>query len=229
MGLEIYYDLHAPAHWTAAQVRTALEAARERALEQGFAEVDEFTENAPTTLSLKDPPDEGPFLHTTSSIGWQFRTWPGEGCETAFFGLSWFPAAFVAHDGRTVESGWGEGWHYHTGCKTQYADCVSREHFLRCHCGVVAVLDACREAGLETNVRDVSEYWQHRDLAKLHGEIDSWNRTVAAFAGAFKDAMEGAPGDVVAPIFAKSDFEHLEAEGQAESPAARGAHNPDSA
>jgi hypothetical protein len=215
MGLEIYYDIHAPADWQAERVRLTLENLRRVALEQGFAEVDEIVEGEHHTIGLKDPPDTGPSPHATSTDGWHFVVWPGPGCETAWFGLHRYSANVTTEEGAIVPTGWGEGWHYHTWCKTQYADRVTREHFLHCHRGVIAMLDACREAGLETHARDGSGYWEHRDLAELNAQIDAWNGIVAAVAGAVKDAAEDcAEGEVQSPIFANADFERLELEGQ---------------
>jgi hypothetical protein len=215
MGLEIFYDIHAPAGWPADRVRKTLEALREFALEQGFAEVDELVEGEPHTLGLKDPPEDGPSPRAASSEGWHFIVWPGPGCETAWFGLYRYPATVRAEDGTVIPTGWGEGWHYHTWCKTQYADRVSREHFLRCHRGIIAMLDACGDAGLETHARDVSGFWEHRDLAQLNSQIDEWNGIIAAFAGAIKDAAgDSCDGRFRSPIFANADFERLELEGR---------------
>lgn len=215
MGLEIYYDIHAPADWPGNRVRTTLEHLQKVALQQGFAEVDGLVEGERHTIGLKDPPEDGPSPRADSTEGWHFVVWPGPGCETAWFGLHRYAASVATDEGALVLTGWGEGWHYHTWCKTQYADRVSREHFLHCHCGMIAMLDACRETGLETNVRDGSGYWDHRDLVELNTQIDHWNGLVAAIAGAVKDATEDcAGGEVQSPIFANSDFEKLELEGR---------------
>ena len=216
MGLEIFYDLHAPITFACDRVRSAVECVRDIASELSFAEVGSVVAhdpNYPKTLGIKDGPEEYLHLRVTAVDGWYFRTWPGEGCETAFFGLCLFPGTIV-HEGKEVPTGWGEGWHYHSWCKTQYADRVSREHFLRCHRGVVAVLDAFRVMGVAVNARDASGYWQQRDLAALERSVNEWNGIVAAVAGAVKDALDDSAGSVVSPMFAKSDFERLEAEGR---------------
>jgi len=215
MGLEIFYDLHAPANWPNGRVQDIVERVRDFALTLGFAEVDSVLPNnpdAPKTLVIKDPSDAVLPPSVDSTEGWSFRTWPGEGCETALFGLCRFPGNVAVNEVETP-TGWGEGWHYHTWCKTQYADRVSREHFLKCHQGVIAILDAFRAEGVEVNVRDGSGYWEHRDDTKLVKQLDDWNRTVAAVAGAIKDAADGSHGTVVSPIFSAPDFERMEAQG----------------
>ena len=215
MGLEIYYDLHAPTHWLPKRVREIVEEIHDFALTLGFAEVDAVRRNdqeAPKTMVLKEPHDAASPPTVESTEGWSFRTWPGRGCETALFGLCRFPGA-IAVNGVEIPTGWGEGWHYHTGCKTQYADRVSREHFLMCHHGVIAILDAFRARDIEVNVRDGSGYWEHRDDTELAKQLDEWNRIVAAVAGAIKDAADELDG-VVSPIFSAPDFERMEAEGR---------------
>ena len=94
MGLEIFYDLHAPAHWSTGRVEDIVEQVHDFALMLGFAEVDSVLPNnpdAPETLLIKDTSDAALPPSVNSTEGWFFRTWPGEGCETAFVGLCRFP------------------------------------------------------------------------------------------------------------------------------------------
>ena len=219
MGLEIFYDLHAPATWSAARVRQTVEAARRRALTLGFAEVDEVERNdatKPETMCVRRLPEDfsRPYLTAEAEDGWFFRTWPGERCETAFFGLCRFPAR-VEVDGGSVAFGWGPGWHFHTWCKTQYADLVSREHFLKCHLGVIAVLDFFRDRGCRVHVRDGGDYWKSRRVDRLASRLQRMHAVVAAVTGGLKDAGEGVAGQFVAPITGHPQFEHLEAQGHA--------------
>src|SRR5688500_4177268 len=109
MGLEIFYDLHAPASWDRSRVRRTVAAAREHALTLGFQEVDKVKVNDrsnPRTMGVRRLPKDSPYLAAKAEDGWFFRTWPGEGCETALFGLCRFPARVLA-DGRNVAFGWG--------------------------------------------------------------------------------------------------------------------------
>jgi hypothetical protein len=152
------------------------------------------------------------YLAVDAESGWFFRTWPGERCETAFFGLCRFPGCIVK-DGLSIGTGYGKGWHYHTWCKTQYADVVSRAHFLKCHLGVIQILDCLKRSGLVVNVRDGGDYWRSRKLERLIKRLEEMHCAVAALAGAVKDAAESLPGSIVAPITAHKSFERLEAKG----------------
>jgi hypothetical protein len=130
------------------------------------------------------------------------------------FGLCRFPAR-VTCNGRSVALGWGTGWLYHSFCKTQYADLISRDHFLKCHSGVIAVLDFLRECGCRVWVRDGGGYWKSRNQELLFRRLDEMQAMVAAITGAFKDATEGIEGQTIAPISERDDFERLEAIGRA--------------
>lgn len=82
MGLEIYYDLHAPATWEAERVRHTVEAARRFALTLAFAEVDEVKSNDPELLEriiVRRVPDDFPHPCPTAlaETGWYFRTFVG--------------------------------------------------------------------------------------------------------------------------------------------------------
>lgn len=215
MGLEIFYDLHAPASWNASKVRRVVEAARKHALTLGFAEVNEVIRNDPKhprTMGVKRPPKDADFVRAEAIDGWFFRSWPGERCETAIFGLCKFPPRVSVGD-RSVAFGWGDGWHFHTWCKTQYAEMVSRAHFLKCHLGVIWVLDFFRSEGCRVAVRDGGDYWKSRRIERLIKRLEEMHARVAAVAGAFKDASEGSGGQVVSPIVEHPRFEKLEAEG----------------
>jgi len=145
--------------------------------------------------------------------GIAFSTSPGEGCEDANFGLCWYPAA-VEQDGQTIETGL-DGWHWQSFCKTQYASNPSDggiEHFLRCHLTIVRLLHRAQEMGILAKVEDEGGFWEHRDVAKLVETIGKWNRSLAGFAGQFKDQYGG---NFVAPITDYPNFEHLEADGHA--------------
>lgn len=218
MGLEIYYDLHAPVRWRVERVRDAVEAARRFALTLDFAEVDGIKANdpeQPQRITVRRVPDDfpRPYLSAQAEAGWYFRTWPGERCETAFFGLCHFPAR-VECEGRSVPLGWGAGWHYHSSCKTQYADLISRDHFLKCHLGLIAILDFFRDCGVRVRVRDGGGYWKSRSEGLLTQRLEDMHAMVAAVTGAFKDAAEGVAGQTISPISQRKDFEHLEAKGR---------------
>jgi len=148
-----------------------------------------------------------------------FSTKPGQGCEPANFGLCQYP-------GEVSDPGFGrhktklKGWSWHSFCKTHYASdprCGGLPNFLRCHLGVVALLDEAKKLGFLGSVNDEGDFWQTRSLERLTKEIGEQSATLAGFLGALKDAMGQAPGGagtVEAPIAAYPNFEHLEAEGQ---------------
>lgn len=79
-----------------------------------------------------------------------FSVLPGEGCESAEFGLRKCGASY--------------GWQ--AFCKTAYS---SGDHldFLRCHLTVIAMLDHAHELGILHWVDDESGYWERRDWVEL--------------------------------------------------------------
>jgi len=147
-----------------------------------------------------------------------FEAWPGEGCEVSNFGLCLFPKTIQVqskYTGRNhrLKVPNSDKWSWRSFCKTQYANQVSLEHFLTCHGVVVRALDIAKDLGFDVEVSDEGNYWENRDLEALAKEIGEWDQYLAAFAGKLKDSL-GEGETIVAPITERSDFEHLEAEGQ---------------
>ncbi len=138
-----------------------------------------------------------------------FRTWPGEGCEEANFGLCRYPKS-IAHNGQMIATRLGTGWHWHSFCKTQYANEKGVMNFLRCHTLVVAMLDHAKELEILEEVHDEGDYWEKRDLKALAEEVGRWDAFVAALAGVLKDVVGSADMQLQAPILERPDFEHLE-------------------
>lgn len=127
-----------------------------------------------------------------------FTTWPGEGCESANFGLCKYPKT--------------KGWSWGSFCKTQYAS--DNEHggvknFLKCHLLVVKMLDFAKQINILKSVSDESDFWDKRDLKALAQEVGEWNCMIAGFVGKLKDMFGD---DIEAPILKFSNFEHLEAD-----------------
>ena len=90
-------------------------------------------------------------------------------------------------------------------------------NFLRCHLGVIALLDEAKKLGFLGKVSDEGGFWETRSLDRLTKEIGEQSAMLASAFGALKDAMAQAPGGariLEAPIAAYPNFEHLEAEGQ---------------
>ncbi|MGE5608784.1 MAG: hypothetical protein ACM359_06000 [Bacillota bacterium] len=144
---------------------------------------------------------------------------PGDGCEQANIGLCRYPKT-VGIDGQEISTGLN-GWCWSSFCKTQYASnpaCGGIDNFLRCHLGLVQLLDHADELGILGEVKDESGYWEQRDKAALVNEINRWNNMVAGAYGALKHAIQdGNEGAALEAEIAKyPNFEHLEAEGRLE-------------
>jgi hypothetical protein len=135
MGLTIHYSLRSDAG-SADKARRQVEALRQRALDLPFAEVGELVEfegddcrferhdhplvrwllaQAAVPVLSDGRGSEVVPLHVVA-----FRTWPGEGCEAANFGLCRYPAEVVTGEGRRIPTGL-PGWTWQSFCKTQYA------------------------------------------------------------------------------------------------------------
>ncbi len=128
-----------------------------------------------------------------------FLLQPGQGCETATFGL----LRRLSPDGTPAD------WFWHCSCKTQYASTVSDAHLIACHTALVRVLDHAISLGFDVVVRDETHYWETRDVSRLVSEVHAMNQLVARFAGQISDAL-GDTTDVRAAIFEHPQFERLE-------------------
>lgn len=149
-----------------------------------------------------------------------FNTWPGEGCESANFGLCRYPARIETSRGSKATK--LSGWHWHSFCKTQYASepgCGGTANFVRCHLLVTAMLAQAKQLGFLADVSDGGGFWDHRDVAALVKEVGTWNESMAAFAGLLTDRLGAGPVGVASAISSYSNFEHLEAAGQKHLPA----------
>lgn len=127
------------------------------------------------------------------------------------------------------------GWHLQSFCKTQYASnpaCGGVPNFLRCHVGMVTLLD--KIAGLPTMKVKVDDeghygwakYTDHPELPSdqreytwheptysvptLLQQCDDYNIMIAAMGGALKDATGGQLGMAIASY---PNFENLEFRG----------------
>jgi hypothetical protein len=143
-------------------------------------------------------------VDTSTALG--FFVHPGDGCESASFGLL----------RRATASGVPADWYWQCSCKTQYASAVSDAHLIVCHTSLVSILDVAVQIGFQVDVFDETHYWETRDASALLREVHSMNRIVAAFAGRLSDVL-GGEHRLEAPIFAHPRFEHLEmGEGEGE-------------
>jgi hypothetical protein len=148
-----------------------------------------------------------------------FETEPGEGCESANFGLCQFPSE-ICHPEFGKLTTKLKGWSWRSFCKTHYASdprCGGLPNFLRCHLGVVALLDEAKRLGCLGKVSDEGEFWETRSLERLTKEVGEQSAMLASILGMLQDAVgqaSGGAGALQAPIAAYPNFEHLEAEGQ---------------
>jgi hypothetical protein len=237
MGLTIHYQLATTGD--EAHARKLVQQLRQAALDLPFDHVGEIAEFRGDECSWKQRADDDPYrwlliqadtrialpvkpeekrrgisrsmsvlpLHVIA-----FETEPGDGCEPANFGLCQFPRA-VSHPEFGKRKTKLKGWSWDSFCKTHYASdprCGGLPNFLRCHLGVVALLDEAKKLGFLGKVSDEGEFWETRSLDRLTKEIGEQSAMLAGFLGALKDAV----GIVEAPIAEYPNFEHLEAEGQ---------------
>lgn len=221
MGLTIHYKLSLAKNHSPDVVRELVERAAQYARKIGCAEAGK------PLLPFQVPVFSELFVHVSKSCfggvparaGWLVEVWPGEGCECAHFGLCQYPrqAPYKLSNGGTgwVSTGYRRGWLFRGSCKTQYASEHGWEHFLRCHKMILSILKFWRQMGVTVEVNDEGGYWNTRSEKKLRAVLDGYNGLVAALAGAFKDAGEagGKGHSVESPIFARGDFERLEAQG----------------
>lgn len=221
MGLTIHYTLSVKRGTTVRFVKTLLRHTQRLARRNGCAHVGKVLH------STESDPDAPPFFDSvpgrerrlhgggSGTHGWLLEVWPGEGCETAVFGILQHRRILPPKKG---QPGWNtryskcSDWRLDAFCKTQYAGEHGWEHFRACHLRVIQLLDLWQAAGVGVKVWDEGCYWKSRSETKLREELDDYDRLIAGLGGVFKDAYEN--GEVVAPIFAYQNFERLEHEGR---------------
>jgi hypothetical protein len=203
MGLTISYTLSTKRELSDAVVKELAVRTTAFARKIGCAEVHGPMPGGPDLCNLRKLPNgdtTGDFIEAKS--GWSMTVVPGDGSELAHFGLCRYPG--VRH------------WTLTSFCKTQYAGQHGIEHFLACHRRIISLLDLWRDFGVNVKVMDEGEFWETRSVERLQERLATYDRLVAAVAGALKDDLgEGAKG-VQAEIFDDARFERLEAEGRAE-------------
>lgn len=223
MGLTIHYKLSVAKNLSPDVVRELNQRVTLYARKIGCAEVSEplrpFRAPLASQLFVRAGREEdGCFGFVPAIEGWLVEVWPGEGCESAHFGLCQYPReAPYELRGRKgwVATEYRRGWLLKGCCKTQYAGERGWDHFLSCHKMIVSILGFWRQMGVSVKVSDEGEFWETRSEEKLHAKLNSYDGLIASVAGAFKDAADecGKDYSVKSPIFARQDFERLEAEG----------------
>jgi hypothetical protein len=143
-------------------------------------------------------------IDSTYFIG--FDTLPGQGCESAAFGLATHTDLSRFND-----------WSWLGFCKTQYASNPNYgglENFLNCHLRLVRMLDEAQKLGIFCDVTDEGQYWESRRLETLIQSLHEHNYAIASLSGTIHDIIADLGlGHSYAPIFDYPNFEYLEAEG----------------
>ena len=222
MGLTIHYKLSVTKNLSSAVVcelaeRTALYARKIRCAEVGeVLRADGDEKLAPLFVQVGKPEDCC-FGNVAPKRGWLVEVWPGEGCESATFGLCQYPRRIPFRAG-SVSTGFEGGWLLKGFCKTQYAGEHGWEHFLKCHRQIISLLDFWRDLGVSVEVTDEGEYWETRSVEKLKSKLQQYDGLIAAMGGMLKDLPGESGGNlkVESPIFDYAHFERLEHEGRQE-------------
>ena len=222
MGLTIHYKLSVTKNLVSGVVRelaerTALYARRIVCVEVG--EVESVKADMPFTgLFVRVGREEDCCFGTVpAKRGWVVEVWPGEGCESALFGLCQYPRRIPFRAG-SIATGFEGGWLLKGFCKTQYAGEHGWQHFLKCHKQIISLLDFWRQLGVSVEVTDEGEYWETRSEEKLRSKLRQYGGLVAAVGGMLKDASadNGNGLSIGSPIFDYANFERLEHEGRLE-------------
>ena len=179
MGLTIHYTLSVKRGLTFVALKNLLRRLQRQARKDGCAYVGKVLH------STESDPDAPPFFDCApgrerrlhgggrGTEGWLLEIWPGEGCETAVFGVLRHRRELKPRKGeewRTRYSKRSE-WKLAGFCKTEYAAEHGREHFLQCHERVIRLLDLWRGEKLCLNVHDEGGFWKTRSRAQLAVQV----------------------------------------------------------
>lgn len=219
MGLTIHYEFKLDSA-SVEGAREKIAALRNLALKLPFAEVGELVEIQGEECRVDSENTEDPHVFLKLRAGKficlesdsysmldptyliAFNTMPGEGCESAAFGLALHAEPAAVSD-----------WNLMSFCKTQYAsnpECGGIENFLKCHLMIVRMLDEAQKLGILCEVSDEGNYWDTRQIEKLVETVSKYNVLIAGIAGHLKDSQ--GEGSIASPIYNYPNFEYLEAE-----------------
>jgi hypothetical protein len=221
MGLTINYKLSVAENFSSAVVRELVHRAGLYAKKIGCAEVSDATRvtaDTPFTrlFARAGREEDACFGLIPAKRGWVVEVWPGGGCESAFFGLCQYPrrAAYELRGKRGfAPTEYKGGWLFKGSCKTPYANEYGWPHFLRCHKTIISILEFWQKLGVTVETRDEGGYWESRSEEQLKNKLRQYDGLLAMVSGVFKDATTATFPTVESPIFARNDFERLEAEG----------------
>lgn len=209
MGLTIHYGLK----YTGKEPDAILSRLRDYALQYPFKEIGDIVhfKGDECDFNKCDKESEHRWLLIQSQVHlhklnyylmvnpieiYAFSTWPGDGCEQANFGLCRYPASFDAKELGKLRTGKGTGWHWHSFCKTQYANQYGLENFIKCHTLVIAMLDSAKHLGILKEVHDESDYYDNRNPESLGVTIQKWDNLVASIGGKLKELIAGTKGEL---------------------------------
>lgn len=114
--------------------------------------------------------------------GWLLEVWPGEGCETAVFGILQHRRKLPRKRGQpewVTRYAKLSDWKLDAWCKTYYAAEHGHKHFVQCHERVIQLLDLWRAAGFGLVVEDEGGFWKTRSreaLAAQIGDLDLFRK-----------------------------------------------------
>ena len=178
MGLTIHYTLSVKKGTRVRFLLNVLRRMARRARKIGCSHVGKVIH------SSESDPDAPPFFDCVpgrerrshggmGTRGWLLEVWPGEGCETAVFGVMQERKELAR--GKGNRRGWPPSyrtrWKLDGFCKTNYAAEHGLEHFVQCHERVVQLLDVWRQAGFKLQVRDEGGFWEKRSREALAAQI----------------------------------------------------------
>ena len=142
MGSTIHYRLYVPRRLARAVVRDLVERTALYARKIGCAEVSEVMQveaDTPGTFwhVLLERHGERTLRSIPANRGWVVNVWPGEGCESALFGLCQYPVK-TPHITCDVLTGAGSGWDFKGYCKATAIAATARSASARASCMSVA-------------------------------------------------------------------------------------------
>ena len=151
MGLTIHYSLTARGTLQDETVHRIVQRTARLAKELGCPQVGkvlpawETDRTAPEFFDSADQSVQRMF-GGRSATGWLVEVWPGEGWETATFGLIRHRPRIPGEVYRTRRPRRNSRWELDAFCKTYYAAEHGLEHFVQCHDRVVQLLELWRRA-----------------------------------------------------------------------------------
>jgi len=176
MGLTIHYSLTARSTLKDETVRRLVQRTARLARELGCAHVGrvlpacEPDRTAPEFFDSAER-SERRLFGGSGQTGWLVEVWPGEGCETAVFGLIRRRPRRPGEWHRTFRPRRNSRWELAAFCKTCYAAEHGLDHFVRCHERVVRLLDLWRRSSVAVRVHDEGGFWKTRSREALAAQI----------------------------------------------------------